>query len=145
MHDPRQRGYRNGDGLEAAPIKNREYSLDTRNKIVTLDEVLLRAGGGMQWVRGSFDPLLAADARRIAGWKRPGAPLAVVLVDPPEPLLPAHARAELVAGLSDVDYVVLGGRAPKDEEVLDLDASSGREDFMRRVRARCAPSGEFWW
>lgn len=112
--------------------------MDTRSKIVTLEELLRRAGGGMQWVRGSFDPLLAAHARRIAAWKRAGASLAVVLVDPPEPLLSAHARAELLAGLSDVDYVVLGGAAPEGENVLDLDDSTAREDFLRRVRERSA-------
>lgn len=58
-------------------------------------------------VIGYFDPMLAAHARRLRAC-RASAGLLVVLIESPEnPLLPAPARANLLAGLSSVDYVVL--------------------------------------
>ena len=72
--------------------------LDTRQKILSLREILQRAGDArVMWVRGFFDPLLAAHASRIAELRTPGASVAVLLCDPPSPLLAARARAELVA------------------------------------------------
>jgi hypothetical protein len=57
-------------------------------------------------VIGHFDPLLAAHARRLQELAVPGTILVVAVSDPPDPLLPAGARAELVAALAAVDYVV---------------------------------------
>lgn len=76
--------------------------MDTRTKIVAPDQA-----GSLKaetFVRGYFDPLLAAHARVIC--RLPG-PVAVLLADPPDPLLPARSRAELVAALRGVSHVVL--------------------------------------
>jgi len=56
-------------------------------------------------VSGYFDPLLAWHARRL-GEVKTRAPLIVVIENPPHPILPARARAELVASLAIVDYVI---------------------------------------
>lgn len=77
--------------------------MDTRLKIV--DKV---PAAEFDVVEGHFDPLLAAQARQIAASK--GAkPLVAVVRDPDQPLMPSRARAELVAALRAVDYVVIGG------------------------------------
>jgi len=111
--------------------------LDTRQKILSLKEILQRAGDArVMWVRGCFDPLLAAHARRIAELRTPGASVAVLLCDPPNPLLAARARAELVAGLAAVDYVAVDGVAPEGAAVIDLNDPPLRESFMEHVRKR---------
>ena len=77
--------------------------MDTRSKILTLDEA-----GSVEatvLVIGYFDPVLADHASRLASY---GSPLVVSLLDPPEEMLPARARAELVAALGCVRHVILG-------------------------------------
>jgi hypothetical protein len=76
--------------------------LDTRTKIVAPEQAGSRTA--QTFLRGYFDPLLAAHAKIIG--QLPG-PVAVLLADPPDPLLPARSRAELVAALRGVSYVVL--------------------------------------
>lgn len=58
-------------------------------------------------VIGHFDPLLASHVRRLQEAGNASGPLVVVVTDPPDPLLPARARAELVAGLAMVDWVTV--------------------------------------
>ena len=95
--------------------------MDTRKKIVAAEAAadLARrcraAGNTLILVTGFFDPLLAAHARRLEEIARPGAALLVAVQDPDRPLLSAQARAELVAGLRVVDYVILGGTVAADE------------------------------
>jgi hypothetical protein len=76
--------------------------MDTRIKIAAESDWQPDA----QWtaVAGYFDPLLAAHVERLAELPRP---LVVFLADPPEPLLDARSRAELVASLDVVDRVVM--------------------------------------
>lgn len=57
-------------------------------------------------VSGWFDPLLAAHAARIDEIPEQFA-VVVQIADPPDPLLPARARAELVAALGRVELVIL--------------------------------------
>ena len=91
--------------------------MDTRNKLLSAPEAhalahrLRREGKHCKVVAGYFDPLLAAHARRLNEAREPGALLAVIVTDPPSPILPAPARAEMVAALAAVDYVVLPGEA----------------------------------
>lgn len=76
--------------------------MDTRSKIVdTLPP-------NCEIVEGFFDPLLADHAEQLNSIEKTR-PLAVVIRDPEEPLLNSRARAELVAALKCVDYVVIGG------------------------------------
>ena len=58
-------------------------------------------------VTGYFDPMTAAHAVRLSELRRDVEQLVVIVTEPPDPLLPARARAELVAGLAAVDYVVV--------------------------------------
>ena len=59
------------------------------------------------WFNGHFDPLLAEHARLLHEAKGSAEVLAVEITNSANPLLAQRARAELVAGLADVDYVVL--------------------------------------
>jgi hypothetical protein len=63
---------------------------------------------GCTVVSGSFDPLRAEDARELAHIRAaaPLRPLVVVVLPLPGELLPQAARAELVAALRMVDYVI---------------------------------------
>lgn len=72
------------------------------------------------WVTGHFDPLLAEHVRRLAQSRKPGQLLVVQVTNPPHPLLAQRARAELVAALAMVDYVVLGeGDAGSDADISE--------------------------
>ena len=79
--------------------------LDTRRKIVTPENV--SRSQPIILVSGFFDPLLASHAGRLEALRRDGRRLAVLLSDPPDPVLPLRARAELVAALRAVDYVLV--------------------------------------
>ncbi len=63
---------------------------------------------GCTVVVGDFDPLLAEDARELGHIRAaaPLRPLAAVVLARDGALLPQRARAELVAGLRMVDYVI---------------------------------------
>jgi len=67
---------------------------------------------------GHFDPLLAGQARRLNQIAVPGGVLVAVVTEPARPILAAKARAELVAALEMVDYVVVA-EGPALEELLD--------------------------
>jgi hypothetical protein len=81
--------------------------MDTRSKILSSSKaarIALRA----TVVRGYFDPLLAWHASRLqelkTEWKG-DSPLLALIATPPNPIMSARARAELVAGLKVVDHV----------------------------------------
>jgi bifunctional ADP-heptose synthase (sugar kinase/adenylyltransferase) len=103
--------------------------VDTRTKLLASEQAsevarqCRAAGRTVTLVTGFFDPLLAAHARRLEELARPGGTLFVAVRDPEHPLLPARARAELVAALRVVDYVILGGAIAADaffqEEAAD--------------------------
>jgi len=101
--------------------------VDTRNKLLTVEQAVDLArrfrGGGkrLRVVAGYFDPLLAPHARRLAQLREGAAALAVIVARPPDPILPARARAELVAGLAAADYVVLPGDEPVETILSKLD------------------------
>jgi glycerol-3-phosphate cytidylyltransferase-like family protein len=84
--------------------------VDTRTKIVSAADAgaLARGARDVVVVTGHFDVLLASHAREIAVVREahPDAILLVALTSPPEPLMEPRARAELVAALAMVDYVV---------------------------------------
>ena len=66
-------------------------------------------------VSGYFDPLLASHAARLNELRGDGKPLIVLIASSPDSIFPARARAELVAGLRVVDYVVesVDGMSPQ--------------------------------
>jgi hypothetical protein len=88
--------------------------LDTRTKIIDAAQAARIAQSGATVVSGYFDPVTAPHADRLAGLKQADTPLLVLIATPPDAILPALARAQLVAGLSVVDYVcgAPGGLAP---------------------------------
>jgi bifunctional ADP-heptose synthase (sugar kinase/adenylyltransferase) len=84
--------------------------MDTRSKIITPEEACALANGDrlVALVSGYFDVLLAASVRELTR-VRDSLPEAIVLVaigTPKQPVLEARARAEMVAALAVVDYVV---------------------------------------
>jgi len=109
--------------------------MDTRSKILTLAEGASLAGP-LAMVTGYFDILRAAHIRdleelhgRVGGAKL----LAVVLPERGE-ILPQRARAELVAALRVIDYVVIAEAAEADRladslnpvEIVRLEAADPR-------------------
>lgn len=100
--------------------------MDSRRKIGTTPPA------GAYVVKGYFDPLLADHARRLAACPRP---LAVIVADPPEPLLPLEARQLLVAALACVDSVISDfGDTPREDWTADQMES--RQAFEAHVKAR---------
>ena len=83
-------------------------TLDTRRKIVSIDELRRHIARG-EWVAvaGLFDPLTVTQARRLAELPRKGRKVLAVVLEDDETLLPAEARAELIAALSAVDVVAI--------------------------------------
>lgn len=80
--------------------------MDTRSKILSGPDV--PTGEPLAVVTGYFDVLRAEHVRRLVEVRRrtPDARLLVVVSQGSEPLLPMRARAELVAALRMVDYVL---------------------------------------
>jgi hypothetical protein len=91
--------------------------VDTRTKIISAERVANLARSGAYLVSGSFDPLVAGLAEQLAalkqkvtleetrGWTKESTALVVLIRSTENPILPARARAELVAALAVVDYV----------------------------------------
>ena len=86
--------------------------MDTRNKILTLEAAMQLQPGSFTLATGHFDALYAAHVRELESLARP---LAVAVVPLEDELMPQAARAEMVAALRMVDYVLI----PKER---DLDA-----------------------
>ncbi|MFZ0211559.1 MAG: adenylyltransferase/cytidyltransferase family protein [Candidatus Acidiferrales bacterium] len=96
--------------------------MNTRTKIFSRMELAKKAdehrrkGQRIVLANGCFDVLHAGHVRYLEGARREGDVLAVavnsdssmrLLKGPGRPILPAQARAELVAALGTVDYVVV--------------------------------------
>jgi glycerol-3-phosphate cytidylyltransferase-like family protein len=86
--------------------------MDTREKIVDLARAaeiaagLRRSGARLKIVAGYFDVLTPDHVHRLRA-VADGQPLMCAVLDPPHPVLPSRARAELAAALGMVDYVLL--------------------------------------
>ena len=107
--------------------------IDTRTKILDRKTLQLRlqehkrGGNRVVLANGCFDILHVGHARYLQGAKREGDILVVAvnsdssvcaLKGPGRPILEEHARAELVAALAAVDYVVLFSE-PNVEKLLE--------------------------
>ena len=79
--------------------------MDTRTKIVDAAQAARIAQAGATVVSGHFDPMVASHAEQLASLKHDAKPLLVLITTPADPILPALARAQLVAGLAVVDFV----------------------------------------
>lgn len=113
--------------------------MDTRSKIIPLREAQQRIHETpARWVSGHFDPLLAAHVERLSKEAEPGRLLIVEVTNPERPLLAQQARAELVAALAMVDYVVLGNGARPANGAGDADIT---ERFVQHVLERHRQEG----
>jgi len=70
-------------------------------------------------VTGYFD-VLTADHVRAMQALSDGSPLMATVLDPPDPLLPSGARAELAASLRMIDYVLLLDGAALEHAIREL-------------------------
>ena len=113
--------------------------MDTRTKIVSAAEARQRlAGQSAQWLSGYFDPLLAEHVRMLRERAAPDRRLVVEIANPARPLLAARARAELVAALGVVDYVVVADGAASSDDPADAGFT---ERFVQHVLHRHRPEG----
>lgn len=114
--------------------------MDTREKIVELSEAARQFLAG-KWtvVPGLFDPLTAAQAKRIGELSETGRKLAAIVLNGKQTLLPADARAALVAGLRAVDLVAIA----HDEEWRQAFRASQRVRVIEDPQGEAARSAEF--
>lgn len=100
-----------------------------REQVVSLGEQLRREGKRIVFANGCFDLLHVGHVRYLAGAARQGDVLVVgvngdravtALKGPGRPLLPAEARAELVASLESVDYAVIFDDVSAESMLEDL-------------------------
>lgn len=94
--------------------------MDTRNKILDRAENLPE--GPLAIVTGYFDVLRAEHVRALSDVRdrTPRIPLVAVVVQGGETLLPLGARAELVAALRMVDYVLTAADSDVDSLIQTL-------------------------
>lgn len=105
--------------------------MDTRTKIIDAGHAReLTREQPADWFTGHFDPLLAEHAALLHQAASDGRALIVEITNPPRPLLAQRARAELVAALADVNYVVM-----TDREAPAHDMEITRR-FIQHVRKR---------
>ncbi|MFM2125588.1 MAG: hypothetical protein RL328_2039 [Acidobacteriota bacterium] len=112
--------------------------MDTRTKILSNEDARKLAGATI--VSGYFDPITMAHAERLKGLKQAGSPLLVLIATPANAILPAEARANLVAGLACVDAVtIIGAAYPeglKPHTQLETEDAARLEQLIRHVQAR---------
>lgn len=87
-------------------------------------------------VSGYFDPLIAETAERLAGLKREGRPLLVLVRASEDAILPARARGELIAGLRAVDHVCDAPSNLVPQIQLEAEHADSRARLIARVHAR---------
>ncbi len=121
--------------------------MDTRSKILTL-AAAAELAGPLIIVTGTFDVLRAGHARelRAARERAPASALLVVVLPSPLALMEQRARAEMVAALRVVDYVVTAheddllrlGCAHPGAEMVRLEAADARRvrQLIEHVRSR---------
>jgi glycerol-3-phosphate cytidylyltransferase-like family protein len=112
--------------------------MDTRAKIIDLVAAarLRRPGARLKLVVGYFDVLTPDLVRSLQSLSDGGLLIAVVL-DPPNPLLPSRARAELAASLSMIDYVLLLPEAVLEDAIEEIHPDEVvREDMADGKRSQ---------
>jgi cytidyltransferase-like protein len=117
-------------------VRDKIHSLDTRSKIV---DAVPEDASFLKVVVGYFDPLHSGHIRRLKEVCRRGEHIGVIVADPAEPILPLAARAELVAALDCVAYVIAAGEnIPEIPDAIDERESDARRGqvFARHVLAR---------
>ena len=113
--------------------------MDTREKILSRETAaqLLRSRPDVRVVSGYFDPLLAGHARRL---KEIGDRLVVAVRSLEDCLMPERARAEMVASLACVEFVIpedcLEAVSPENLVREDDSDLRRRTEFADHVRRR---------
>ena len=110
--------------------------MDTRTKIIDAAHAARVAREGATVVSGYFDPMVASYAEELAKLKKDGEPLLVLIANPREPILPALARAQLVAGLAAVDYVCDSPGELAPDVTLEARHAAGLANLIRHVHSR---------
>ena len=110
--------------------------MDTRTKIIDAAQAARIAQEGATVVSGYFDPMIASHAERLAALKRDGESLLVLISTPPDPILPATARAQLVAGLSVVDFVCDAPNGLAPQVALEAEHAELLVQLIDHVHAR---------
>ena len=87
-------------------------------------------------VSGHFDPLVADHAEQLAALKQEGKALLILIATPPDPILPALARAQLVAGLAVVDYVCASPDGLAPQVALEVQHREQLANLIRHVHTR---------
>ena len=107
--------------------------MDTRNKILTEEDALSRSWSRPVVVTGAFDVIRADLVRELARIReRAGTATLVAVVLPAEgAALPQRARAELVAAMRVIDYVLI-------LETLDVEPFLARLAPCETVRLETA-------
>jgi bifunctional ADP-heptose synthase (sugar kinase/adenylyltransferase) len=112
--------------------------MDTRAKIIDLASAarLRSPGVRLKLIAGYFDVLTPDLVRRLRSLSD-GARLIAVVLDPPKPLLPAQARAELAAALSMIDYVLSPRRESLEKAIEQIQPDEVvREDLADGKRSQ---------
>lgn len=104
--------------------------MDTRSKVLSLDAAL-RLSRPAALATGYFEVLRVEDAREL---EQAGRPLLAVVLRHTEELAAAAARAEMVAAIRVVDYVVIADHD-------DLNELIARLQPVRVVRLEAAHAG----
>jgi len=115
--------------------------LDTRTKILDSAAAQKIAQAGATVVSGYFDPLVSSHAKRLAELKRDGVKMLVVIATPENAILPARARAELVASLAAVDYVTEACDGLTPQVRLEHEHETRLEALIEHVHARQRAAG----
>ena len=112
--------------------------MDTKSKIANLSAWNPTALKPV--VSGFFDPLLALHVERLEALATELGPLTVVLLDPPDAVLPTASRAAVVAGLECVETVLLsdGQQAPDARLKFEEEDLVLRAGFLQHVIDRQA-------
>jgi hypothetical protein len=114
--------------------------MDTRTKILAANRVPgVLADGEWLAIAGVFDPLTVVQARRIAGFRRNARKLMAVVLQDEDALFAAEARAALIAGLREVDAVLI---APP-ERWRTLVPKNARVEIVEDIAGERARSADF--
>lgn len=110
--------------------------MDTRSKIAKLSA--WHPSTLKPLVSGYFDPLLALQVERLEALHAELGPLTVLVLDPPDVILPAPSRAAVVAGLACVETVLLVDGSPLPDARLRLEEEGAvlRAGFLQHVLDR---------
>lgn len=86
-------------------------------------------------VSGYFDPLLELHVERLEALSAELGPLTVLVLDPPDAILPASSRGAVVAGLACVEAVLFGDGSPLPDGRLKFEEEDAilRAGFLQHV------------